>query len=236
MKIQNTTRKVIGTVAEKIPLKYFAAVMGGIGIGSSLTYYITKIAFNQFDDPSATVIPDYTGFLNCTGDVPYVPGGVDIETPVNVDDKIQSSPFNEEIRLNGNESVEKIGKQGGLKLELRVDPVNGTVDVTEITEVPPMPSSYNEEALHRNLPLFLNSTEGNTYEINLTEFGKDGNAMLEITNLETGESVTEIVEEGYREALNFCNETLDFYVDKLFNGMGADGKFLKVSCDTYSNK
>ncbi len=232
---QNLTRKIIGKVAEKIPLKYFAAVMGGIGIGSSLTYYITKIAYNQCDDPSVIGITDYTDFLNCTGDVPGVPDGSYIETPANVDDKMQPGPFSELIRLNSNEPVEKIGKQGGLELELRVDPVNGTVDVAEITEVLPMPSSYNEETLHLDEPLFLNSTKGNTYEIKVMDFGNE-QAILEITKQETGESVTEIVKEGYREALNFGNETFKLYVKELFNGIGDDGKFLKVCCETDSNK
>ena len=138
---QNLTRKIIGKVAEKIPLKYFVPVMGSIGIGASVMYYITKITSNQCDDPSVIGITEYTDLLNCTGDVPGVPDGAYIETPANVDDKMQPGPFSEEIRLNGNESVEKIGKQGGLELELRVDPVNETVDVSKITEVPPMPDS-----------------------------------------------------------------------------------------------
>ena len=232
---QNMTGKIIGNVAEKIPLKYFVPVMGAIGIGASVVYYVTKIASNQCEDPSATGITDYVDILNCTGDVLGVPEGAYGETPANVDTKIQSGSFTEEIRLNGNEPVEKIGKQGGLKLELRVDPENGTVDVTEITEVLPMPSSYNEETLHLDEPLFLNSTKGNTYEIAVMDFGNE-QAILEITKQETGESVTEIVEEGYREALNFGNETLDFCVNELFNGKGENEKFLKVSCETYSKE
>ena len=231
---QNLDRRVIGKAAEKIPLKYFANAMVYFGLGASAMHYIMKIASNQYDDPSATEIIDCRKILNCTDGVSGVPDGAYGETPANVDD-IQSGSFTEEIRLNGDEPVEKIGKQGGLELELRVDPENGTVDVTEITEVPPMPSSYTEEPLHLDESLFLNSTNGNTYEIKVTDFAKE-QAILEITNLETGKSVSEFVRDGYKEVLNFGNETLEFCVNDLFNGKGENKKFLKVSCETYLNE
>ncbi|MCK5474055.1 MAG: hypothetical protein KAI53_01500 [Candidatus Aenigmarchaeota archaeon] len=235
MATQTIGKKIISKVAEKIPLKYFVPVMGGIGIGASVMYCIAKSASNQYDDLPATEITGYADIINCTDEIPKVPEGTYNETPANVDNKIQPDSFTKEICLNrhGNESIEEIGKLGGIELELSVDHGNETVDITKITEVPHMPSSYNEEPLHLHDSLSLNSTNGHTYKINLTDFGKNGEAMLEITNLETGKSVTKFVENGYTEALKFGNETLELSVNKLFSGGGNYGKFLEVSAKTY---
>ncbi|MEA2004347.1 MAG: hypothetical protein U9O53_05345, partial [archaeon] len=99
---------------------------------------------------------------------------------------------------------------------------------------PPMPSSYENEMLLGGDSLYLNSTTSNTYELAVKEFGKNGCAIVEITNMDTNKSISEIIQTGYRQKFAFGNETLDLQVSELFDGV--DEKFLEISAKTYLNE
>ncbi|MEA3229349.1 MAG: hypothetical protein U9P44_00380 [archaeon] len=244
---QNITRKIIEKVAGKIPPKYFAGAMAGFGIAATLGFYAARaLANGQCDDPSGVGVMDYTEFLNYTDNltdsataapdiVPndQIPIGL-TDTSAGVDEVLPSEKINAEIYLNGNESVEQLGKQGGLKLDVVYDSGNETISVDNVTEVLPMPSLYDKEMLSMGDNLCLNSSTGQTYELTIQEFGMKGDgAMLKVTNMDTGKSLTEIVDAGYNEALNFGNETLELWVNELFSG--EDNKFVELSVKTCLN-
>ena len=237
---QNVIGKITEGLVEKIPLKYFVGTIAGFGVAATLGFYAAKVlATGSCDDTSGIEMGSYVDLFNNTTAVPDITSDSQTstgltDTSVTVDKVLQPEEFNATICLNGNESVEQLGKPGGLELEVSVDSLNRTVDVAEIIEIPPMPSSYDNEMLFRSDSLYLNSTTGNTYEFAVKEFGKNGCAILEITNMDTNKSISEIVQTGYSQKFAFGNETLDLQVNELFDGL--DKKFLEISAETYLNE